>query len=114
MAASQKVVSIHVGDGAGGGNVHVSANQNGADGRARLDGFRLPRVGDGTGAHYWNDSRGGELRGKALHRVFGESVEDQGRFDGLKIVGEALSAGIGTRHSGQSGASGFVWGTRSR
>ncbi len=41
MAAGQQVLRVHVGDGAGGGDVHVAAHQNRADGRARLQRFGL-------------------------------------------------------------------------
>ncbi len=80
MAASQQVLRVHVGDGASGGNVHVAMHQDGAHRRAGLHGLRLFGVAYRTRTHHRDDSRGRELRGEALHCIFGESIEDERAF----------------------------------
>ena len=65
MAAGQQMLSVHVGDGAGGGNIHIAAHQNGAHGRAGLQRFRLFGVADRARAHHGDDSSGSELGAKS-------------------------------------------------
>ena len=56
MSAGQQALRIDVGDGAGGSDIHVAANEDRADGRARLERLRLLHVADGADAHDRNDS----------------------------------------------------------
>ena len=44
MAASQQVLRVHVGDGASGGNIHVTAHEDGTHRRAGFERFRLLNV----------------------------------------------------------------------
>ena len=67
MAASQQMRGVHVGDGAGGGNIHVAAHQDGADCRARLDRLGLLGITDRASAHHRDDARGGKLGSEALY-----------------------------------------------
>jgi hypothetical protein len=65
MSAGQQALRIDVGHGAGGGNIHIAANQHGADGRARLDRLRLLAIARRANAHHRNDARRRELRSSA-------------------------------------------------
>ncbi len=76
MAASQQVSGVNVGNGAGGGNVHVAAHQYGADGGARFQRLRLLDVAGRSHAHYRDNSLAGKLRSELLNRVLGKSTED--------------------------------------
>src|SRR3954452_20051012 len=91
MPASQKMLRINVGDGAGRSDIHVAAHEDGAYRRARLDWIRLLGVAGGSDAHDRNNAFGGELRSEPLDCVFGEAAEDQWRVDGFQIAGEILS-----------------------
>src|SRR6516225_7261624 len=90
MPAGQQTLRINVGDGAGGGDVHVSPDQYSANGRTRLKRFRLLFFAYGTSTHHGHNSSGGKLRGELADRLFGESVEHQRSFDRLQIIGEIL------------------------
>ena len=94
MAAGQKVHGIHVGHAASGGNVHITADQDGANCRAGLERLRLLGVADRTDTHHWHDAGRGELRRELFERGFRKSIKDQGRFNWLQIVRI-----IGRRHT---------------
>ncbi len=93
MSAGEKAFGIDVGHGAGRGDVHVAAHQDHADRRPGLDRFGLLLVGNRTGAHDRRHARRRELRGEALHGVFGETGKYQRRLDGSKQVRESRNAG---------------------
>src|SRR5580658_1993929 len=91
MSASQQALRIDVSHSAGGGDIHVAANQNRADGGTGFERFGLFVSAGGARAHHGDDSGRGELSGEAAHRVFGESIEDQGSVNRFQIVGEIRS-----------------------
>ncbi len=86
MAASQQVGVVEIGDGASAGNVHVAAHQDGADGRAGHQRFRLLVVADRTGSHDRHNSDRGKILGEEPQSAFAESGENQRRLDGLEQV----------------------------
>src|SRR6185312_10740061 len=90
MSAGQQSLRIDVGDRAGGGNIHVSAHQHRADGRAWLNGLRLMLAARGTDSHYGNEPCLGKLTGKLLDGLFAESAEHKGSVDRLHERSEAL------------------------
>ena len=70
MAARQQMCGIHVGDGTGRGNIHVTPHQNSAHRGARLDGLRLLGIADRACAHHRDDAGRSKLGSEALHCVF--------------------------------------------
>ena len=70
MSASQQPLGIDIGHAAGGGNVHIAANQDRAHSRARLKRLRLLVVAHRSRAHHGDDSRRGKLSREKLNRLF--------------------------------------------
>ena len=105
MSAGEQALRIDVGHGAGGGNIHIAANQHGADGGSGLDWFRLLAIARRANAHHGNDARRRELRPVALQGLVGKTVEHERSFDGLQIVAVAL----GRERSAFAGAGGWLW-----
>ena len=83
MAASQQVLGIHVSHRAGGGDVHIAFHQRHADGRARLQRFRLLVVAHRACACHRHNTGSGKLRRKRAQRLRRKSCEYQRSIDWL-------------------------------
>src|SRR5215472_17385459 len=103
MAAGQKMILIHVSNGAGGSGVHVSTDEHSTHGRSRLKRLRLLFIAGSAHAHYGNNAGGGKLVGEGLDCSFAEAVEDKwciNRGEELRVIltlvltGSAGSAGL--------------------
>ena len=95
MSASQQPLRIDIGHAAGGGNVHVAADQDRAHGRAGLKRLRLLVVAHRSRTHDRDDSRRGKLSREKLNRLLRESVEHQRSLDRLQVIRKISSRGIG-------------------
>src|SRR5262249_22723172 len=110
MAAGQKMILVHVSDGAGGRGVHVSTDEHSTYGRAGLKRLRLLFIAGPAHAHYGNNAGGGKLVSEGLDCSFAEAVEDKwciNRREELRVIlnlvltGSAGCAGlVGDRVAG--------------
>src|SRR5271165_886680 len=89
MSASQQVRLVKIRDRAGPGDVHIAANQNRADRRARYERFRLLVIADRPRAHDRHNTGSGEILGEEPQRIFAESSEDQWSLDWFQEIGIA-------------------------
>ena len=86
MTACEQMIRIHVGHGAGSGDIHITTGEDGADSGAGFQRFRLFHIADGASTHHGNNSSASKLWSKLLQGLFGESAEHEWRFNGLQII----------------------------
>ena len=75
MPASEQMLRINISNGAGGLDIHITANQHCAHRRAWLQRLGLLGIAHRARPHHGYDSRGSELRSEAVNRVFRKSIE---------------------------------------
>ena len=90
MSASQQVLRVDIGDGAGRGNIHVATDQDCADGRAGLQRLRLLVVARPSQLPSPERSRRRRIAEQSVARSCRKSVEDEWGVDGLQVVGVIL------------------------
>src|SRR5438093_5757889 len=86
MAASQQVLRVHVGDGAGGGNVHITAHEDGTHRRAGFQRLRLLSVAYRSRALNRDSASSSELWREPRNRILCKTVEDQRGLAWLQVV----------------------------
>src|SRR5258708_1115554 len=104
MSAGQKVVFVHVGDGASRGHIHVTADKNGAYCRSGNQRIGLTLGTRSPDTHHRRDSGCRQLAGKLFESGLGESVENEWRINGLQV----LRINLDLPSRGDTGAAGFL------
>src|ERR1700681_4880499 len=91
MPAGEQMLRINISNGAGGLDIHITANQHCAHRGAWLQRLGLLGIAHRARPHHGYDSRGSELRSEAVNRVFRKPVEYEWGLHGLEISGKSLS-----------------------
>src|SRR5260370_17964843 len=94
MSASQQTFRVHISHGAGSLNIHVAADQDRADGRARFQRLWLLLTTHRARAHDGHNSSRAKLSREELNRLFGKSVKYQRSLDRLQVIFVPFPGGI--------------------